>query len=74
MSRRKKNKLFVDDVKTAWTWLSVQIAALVGIAQEVYEQFEIVRDYIPQNIFHHSMAALSFILIIGRITKQTETK
>jgi hypothetical protein len=74
MARNKKNKLFVDDVKTAWTWLSVQIAVFVGIAQEMYEQLEIVREYIQPNVFHHAMAALSIVLVIGRITKQTEGK
>lgn len=69
----KKNKVFVDDVKKAWSWFSVQIASFMGVAQGVYAELQVVREWIDPTVFSRAMAILAIILIVGRIVKQNDS-
>ena len=61
---------FVDDWKHAWKWFSIQGAAFLAVAPEIYEQVRGMREFIEPNTFHHLMAALGVTVIIGRLIKQ----
>ena len=60
----------VDNWRTAWRWLSVQIGVLLAASQEIYEQLQISREFIPPALFHHLMAGLAVLLILCRLKKQ----
>lgn len=60
----------VNDWKKAWSWFSVQIGAVIAVSHEIYEQVELMRNYIPPSMFNHIMAFLGVLVIIGRISRQ----
>ena len=60
----------VDDWKKAWAWLSVQIAAIAGIAAELYESVPQFKAYFSDSTFHHFMAACAVCIIVGRVIRQ----
>lgn len=62
--------MLVEDWKKAWSWFSVQLAALIATAHEIYEQVEAAKEYIPPSIFNHIMAALTVLVIVARLKKQ----
>ena len=62
----------VDDWKKAWRWLSVQAAAVIAIAPEIYENVHQLREFLDPSIFHHAMAALGILTIVARIKKQAQ--
>lgn len=60
----------VQDAKSAWKWLSVQLAAVSLIALQVYEQVPQFQAYIPDKVFHNIMSVMVALIIVGRIIKQ----
>jgi hypothetical protein len=60
----------VDEWKSAWKWLSVQIAALAVLAMQLYEQFPQFQQYIPDKVFHNAMSGFVALIIIGRLIQQ----
>lgn len=60
----------VADAKSAWKWLSVQLAALSLIALQVYEQVPQFQSYIPDKVFHNGMSVMVALIIVGRLIKQ----
>jgi hypothetical protein len=68
-NRRSLMKL-VEEWKSAWKWLSVQLAALSVIALQLYEQFPVFQSYIPDKIFHNGMSVFVALIIVGRLINQ----
>lgn len=64
----------VDGWKGAWKWFSIQGAAFLAIAPEIYSQVREMQEFIPVDTFHHAMAALGLSVIIGRLVKQEPSK
>lgn len=60
----------VDDAKSCWKWLSVQLAALAVVAMQLYEQFPQFQAYIPDKLFHHAMSGFVALIIVGRLIQQ----
>ena len=60
----------VEDAKTCWKWLSVQLAALAVVAMQLYEQFPQFQTYIPDKVFHNAMSVFVGLIIVGRLIKQ----
>lgn len=60
----------VDDWRQAWKWFSVQGAAFLAVAPELYAQAKDLQEYIQPNVFHHMMAALGLSVLIGRLVRQ----
>jgi uncharacterized protein YlaN (UPF0358 family) len=60
----------VQDAKSAWKWLSVQLAALSLVALQVYEQVPQFQAYISDKVFHNIMSVMVALIIIGRVVKQ----
>lgn len=60
----------VEDARSAWKWLSVQLAAVSVIAMQVYENVPQFQQYIPDKVFHNVMTVMVGLIIIGRLIKQ----
>ena len=60
-----------DEWKQAWKWLTVQLAAIVAVAPEAYEQVGTMQKYVSESMFHHIMAALGLLVILNTIKKKT---
>jgi len=60
----------IDDWKQAWKFISVQLAALTVVAQQLYTQFPQFQAYIPDKVFHNSMSVFVALIIVGRLIKQ----
>ena len=61
----------VEDAKSCWKWLSIQMTALAVVAMQLYEQFPQFQAYIPDKVFHHSMSVFVALIIVGRLINQT---
>lgn len=62
----------VEDWRQAWKWFSVQGAAILAIAPELYEQAHGMQEWVEPNLFHHGMAALGALVLLSRVVKQGE--
>ena len=67
----------VDEWRQAWKWFSVQLGILAAGAMEAYELFlparQFIEDTIGKDRFHHLMAGLVFLAVMGRLIKQEKT-
>ena len=60
----------VADIRHAWKWLGVQLGAVLAIMPEIYENADILADYVPQKTFHHVMAGLGILVIWNSVRKK----
>ena len=63
----------VEDWRKAWKWISVQIMALIVVAQGLVTFVPTLKDFIPEYIWHPLMAVLALLAILGRIINQSKT-
>lgn len=56
----------VEDWKSAWTWLSVQIAVLLAILTTVQTQYPQVLEALPQGW----QSVFAVAIILGRLIDQ----
>lgn len=61
---------FVDEWRHAWKWLSVQLGALIAIAPTLYEQADILQDYVEPKWFHLGMTLLGVLVVFNSIKKK----
>lgn len=63
---------FVENVKNAWKWLSVQMMILAGSIQTAWEAApaDLKSSFTPTQIYYVTISLLA-IGIIGRLIKQT---
>lgn len=60
----------VENAKSAWRWLSVQLAFLSVAALQLYEQVPQFQQWIPDKVFHNIMTGMVALIILGRLIKQ----
>lgn len=62
----------VDEWHKCWKWASVQLAALTGIAAQLYLQFPQFQEHIPPKIFTWGMSIMAGLIILGRVIQKEE--
>lgn len=62
----------VENWKSAWKWISIQIAALAAAIQAAILAFPSVKDYLSDTITHWVGLVLLLSLIVGRMIDQSK--
>lgn len=60
----------VDDWKTAYKWLSVQLTVLLGVATGLYENLTVLQGVVSPTMFHYAQLIGVGGIIAGRLYKQ----
>jgi hypothetical protein len=60
----------VDEWRSAWRWLTVQLGAVVAVAPEIYEQVKAMGDFVSVSTFHHIMAVMGILVILNTVKKK----
>lgn len=59
-----------DDWRQAWRWLSVQLGAFIFIAPTLYENIDILQDFIPRKPFAIMQAGLGILVMLNAVKKK----
>ena len=62
----------VDDWKKFWTWISMWLIAMNGTFIVAHEQFDAVKEFVPDRVAHHVVLGLLVLTAVGRILKQAK--
>lgn len=60
----------IAEWRKAWKMFSIHAAVICGVAPEIYENVDVVQDYLSASAFHHLSAFLAVLVIVGRLVKQ----
>lgn len=60
----------VSDWRQAWKWFSVQLGALIFIAPTLYENIDVLQDFVPRKPFAILQAGLGIIVILNALKKK----
>ena len=64
-------RLIIGEWRSAWKWLSVQVAFLIGAGAELQALApDFLNQYASPQVQHHIMGALAVLVILGRIKNQ----
>lgn len=63
----------VDDAKQAWRWFSTWLIASNAMFIVAYEQFDAIKQYIPDKVAHGIIVGLLVLTALGRVVKQGES-
>jgi hypothetical protein len=67
---RRHSCWLVQNWRSAYRWISVQLAALLAGLATIYELVPSMKEYLPQQWFHVLMVAGAVGVIIGRLKNQ----
>lgn len=67
---RDSRKLLADDIRNAWKWLSVQLGALIFMAPTIYENVDVVQDWLEPKTFHVIQAGLGILVMLNAVKKK----
>lgn len=59
-----------DDWRKAWRWFSVQLGALIFIAPTLYENIDILQEFIPRKPFAIAQALLGVLVVLNAVKKK----
>lgn len=59
-----------DDWRKAWRWFSVQLGALIFVAPTLYENVELLQEFIPRKPFAIVQALLGVLVILNAVKKK----
>lgn len=65
MQTPKKIQL-VDDWKSSWRFISVQLAGILAILDLAYPHLPLLQQYLPENW----VSGIAIAIVIGRVIKQ----
>ena len=68
----RRRTVLVDDWRSAYKWLSVQIAALIFSAQGLLLFVPTVKELFPPSVVHGVMMFLAACVFLGRIKNQAK--
>lgn len=64
----------VDNWKSAWKWVSIQLAFVGGAVQGAALAFHDVRDWLGDTVTHIAGAVMFFGIIAGRMIDQSKSE
>lgn len=63
-----------DEWKNAWTWLSVQLGAVIAVAPAIYENLDVVQDFIPRPYFAAAQGVLGALVMLNAVKKKAKRR
>ena len=60
----------VDEWKSSWRWVQVQLGAILAIAPELYAQVGAMQAYVAPETFRRSMAVLGVLVMINAVRRK----
>ncbi len=67
MENEERRPWWVEDVRSAWRWLGVQLSALVTVAPELYNNSELIKRYLSPNDAFHVMSLLGVLALLNNV-------
>jgi len=62
--------MLIEDWKSAYKWLSVQMAALLGVFTVLYDQLTMLQAVLTPQVFHGIQVAAVVGVVAGRVINQ----
>lgn len=63
----------VDNWKSAWKWLSVQLAIIASAGQLILASMPSLREWVSDDVQHIVGAVLILCIVAGRLIDQNKT-